>query len=134
MLQFCNTIGAVAEVFSITLVFPNLDDPDFPKALELARQSPDFREIGAGPAARYRASVRPFPEVLLPIEYDDHETTRKVGDRGQVKYQQRKFFLGNAFAGLRVALRHSSTDGLLDVYLCHQWVGSIDLKQPPLDH
>src|SRR5204862_7953927 len=55
MLQFCNTIVAVAEVFSITLVFPDLDDPDFPKALELARQSRDFREIGAGPAARYRA-------------------------------------------------------------------------------
>ena len=55
MLQFCNTIGAVAEVFSITLVFPTLDDPEFPKALELARQSPDFHEIGAGPDARYRA-------------------------------------------------------------------------------
>src|SRR5581483_12412290 len=55
MLQFCNTIVSVAEVFSITLVFPELDDPDFPKALELARQSSDFREIGAGPLARYRA-------------------------------------------------------------------------------
>lgn len=86
------------------------------------------------PATRYRASMRPFPEVLLPIEYDDHEITRKVGDRGQVKYQQRKFFIGNPFAGLRVALRHTSTDGLLDVYLCHQRIGSIDLKQPTADH
>ena len=48
-------MGAVAEVFSITLVFPTLDDPEFPKALELARRSPDFREIGAGPDVRYRA-------------------------------------------------------------------------------
>jgi len=55
MLQFCNTIVPVAEVFSITLVFPNLDDPDFPKALELARQSSEFHEVGAGPLARYRA-------------------------------------------------------------------------------
>ncbi len=86
------------------------------------------------PAARYRASVRPFSEALLPIEYDDHEIIRKVGKRGQVKYQQRKFFLGTAFAGLWVAVRPTSTDGLLDVYLCHQWVGSIDLKLPPLDH
>jgi transposase InsO family protein len=86
------------------------------------------------PATRYHASVRPFPEALLPIEYDDHEITRKVGDRGQVKYQQRKFFIGNPFAGLRVALRHTSTDGLLDVYLCHQRVASIDLKQPNADH
>jgi len=45
----------VTEVFSITLVFPALDDPDFPKALELARQSPDFREMSDGPLARYRA-------------------------------------------------------------------------------
>jgi transposase InsO family protein len=83
------------------------------------------------PAARYQASARPFPEVLLPIEYDDNEITRKVGDRGQVKYQQRKFFLGNAFAGLRVALRPTSNDALLDVYLCHQWIGLIDLKLTP---
>lgn len=86
------------------------------------------------PASRYCVSVRPFPEALLPIEYDAHEITRKVGDRGQVKYQQRKFFIGNPFAGLRVALRHTSTDGLLDVYLCHQRLGSIDLKQPNADH
>jgi hypothetical protein len=55
MLQFCNTIVAVAEVFSITLVFPDLDDPDFPKALELARRCSDFRELTAGSTARYRA-------------------------------------------------------------------------------
>src|SRR5256885_16848301 len=58
MLQFCNTIVSVAEVFSITLIFPNLDDPDFPRALELARQSAEFHEIGAGSAARYRARFR----------------------------------------------------------------------------
>ena len=48
----------MTEVFSITLVFPNLDDPDFPKALELARQSSDFRQIAAGNVARYRARFR----------------------------------------------------------------------------
>ena len=41
--------------FSITLVFAHLDLPDFPRALELARQSPGFRETGTGPRARYRA-------------------------------------------------------------------------------
>ena len=56
MLQFCNTIGAVAEVFSITLVFPALDDPAFPGALDLARQSSDFRDAGTGREARYRAT------------------------------------------------------------------------------
>jgi len=41
--------------FSITLVFTHLDLPDFPRALELARQSPGFRETGAGSQRRYRA-------------------------------------------------------------------------------
>jgi len=41
--------------FSITLVFPDLDLPDFDHALELARQSSEFRQTGEGVLARYRA-------------------------------------------------------------------------------
>ena len=84
MVQFCNTIVIVAQPkvrplerlwpyvdlpenvsveeeaapdrpFSITLVFAHLDAPDFPRALDIARQSPGFRETGAGAARRYRA-------------------------------------------------------------------------------
>jgi hypothetical protein len=47
--------GQEARPFSITLVFPRLDTPDFPRALELARASAEFREVGAGAALRYRA-------------------------------------------------------------------------------
>jgi transposase InsO family protein len=86
------------------------------------------------PASRYQTSVRPFPETLTTIEYDQHEIVRKVGLRGQIKYQKRKFFVGNAFARLHVALRPTITDGLFDIYLCHQRVGSIDIKQVPIDH
>ncbi|HEV2828268.1 MAG TPA: IS481 family transposase [Pyrinomonadaceae bacterium] len=88
----------------------------------------------AVPASRYRVSARSFPETLLPIEYDHHEIVRKVGKRGQVKYQNRKFFLGNAFAGLCIALRPTNTDGLLHVFFGHQRVGSINIKQVPMDH
>jgi hypothetical protein len=47
--------GAQARPFSISVVFPPLDVPDFPRALELARQSAEFRETGRGPSHRYRA-------------------------------------------------------------------------------
>ena len=47
--------GANPRPFSITLVFPALDGPDFPRALELARRSAEFRETGQGAAHRYRA-------------------------------------------------------------------------------
>jgi hypothetical protein len=47
--------GQEARPFSITLVFPALDVPEFARALELARASAEFREVGAGAARRYRA-------------------------------------------------------------------------------
>jgi hypothetical protein len=47
--------GAQQRPFSITLVFPVLDSPQFPKALELARASAEFRETGTGAQRRFRA-------------------------------------------------------------------------------
>jgi hypothetical protein len=47
--------GPTARPFSITLVFPDLSVPDFPRALELARASAEFRETGSGRSHRYRA-------------------------------------------------------------------------------
>lgn len=47
--------GSGRRPFSITLVFPALDIPDFALALELARTTSDFRETGSGDARRYRA-------------------------------------------------------------------------------
>jgi hypothetical protein len=47
--------GANPRPFSMTVVFPVLDVPDFPRALELARQSAEFRETGRGAPPRARA-------------------------------------------------------------------------------
>jgi hypothetical protein len=47
--------GSRPRPFSITLVFPRLDIPDFDRALDLARASAEFRETGSGAALRYRA-------------------------------------------------------------------------------
>lgn len=51
--------GARPRPFSITLVFPALEVPDFPRALDLARNSAEFRETGVGAAHRYRARFWP---------------------------------------------------------------------------
>jgi hypothetical protein len=47
--------GSKPRPFSITLVFPKLNLPEFELALQMARQSAEFRETGAGPLHRYRA-------------------------------------------------------------------------------
>ena len=47
--------GSRPRPFSITLVFPDLDVADFPRALDLARASAEFRETTGGGVRRYRA-------------------------------------------------------------------------------
>jgi hypothetical protein len=47
--------GSKPRPFSITLVFPTLEQPDFPRALELARASAEYRQTGSGEALRHRA-------------------------------------------------------------------------------
>jgi hypothetical protein len=50
--------GSTSRPFSITLVFPRLDVPEFDRALALAGASAEFRETGSGAAHRYRARFR----------------------------------------------------------------------------
>ena len=47
--------GTQPRPFSITLVFPAIEVPDFGRALEIARASAEFRETGTGAGLRYRA-------------------------------------------------------------------------------
>ncbi len=47
--------GAQQRPFSVTLSFPDLDVPQFARALTIARESAEFRETGTGPNHRYRA-------------------------------------------------------------------------------
>ncbi len=46
--------GSSGRPFSITLVFPVLEHPEFARALDLARGAAEFRETGTGEAHRYR--------------------------------------------------------------------------------
>ena len=41
--------------FSITLVFPPFDGPDYQRAVEKARASAEYRELGEGAGRRHRA-------------------------------------------------------------------------------
>ena len=47
--------GAQARPFSITLVFPTLEVPEFSRGLDLAHAAAEFRETGTGVGRRYRA-------------------------------------------------------------------------------
>ena len=81
------------------------------------------------PASRYRASVRAYPEVLLPFEYDS-ANVRTVGRRGCVSIRGVQHFVGVAFAGQRVALKPTTEDGVWNVYFCHERVATVNHRNP----
>lgn len=84
------------------------------------------------PATRYRMSVRPFPEHLPAVEYPADSIIRRVQKNGQIFWHHKGYFVGEAFQGLDVALRPTTTDGSYEVYFWHQQVAKLDLKEPPL--
>ena len=57
--------GRRSEPFSITIVFPYFDGPDCERAVVLARDAAEYREVGSGPALRHRAKFRPTDPCRL---------------------------------------------------------------------
>lgn len=48
-------LGAPPRPFSLTVVFPRFEGEAYARAVELARASSDYREMGEGPGFRHRA-------------------------------------------------------------------------------
>ena len=84
------------------------------------------------PASRYQPSRRPYPERLPTIEYGPADIVRNVRGYGHIKYRGREYHLGAAFAGLPVALRPTTHDGVFAVYFCQHKLGVLDLNDNKL--
>ena len=62
--------------FSITLVFPPFDGPDYQRAVEKARASAEYRELGEGADRRHRARffsndarrLKDLFELISPVQ------------------------------------------------------------------
>jgi transposase InsO family protein len=86
------------------------------------------------PASRYRASVRCYPEVLPPIEYDASDVVRSIRPNGQVSFYGSTYFVGQAFAGQNVAFRPTAEDGVWGVFFCHERIATVGRRDPSADH
>lgn len=82
----------------------------------------------AVPGSRYQPSPRAYPEAPPPIEYASGDVVRRVCAAGKISYHNRSFRVGRALVGQPVAIRPTRTDGLLEVFYCHQCVAKIDLR------
>lgn len=84
------------------------------------------------PASRYQPSRRRYPEQLPAIEYGPTDIVRKVRPYGHLKYAGREYHVGSAFAGLHVAMRHTTTDSVFAVFFCNHKIGKLDLRDNKL--
>jgi len=57
--------GRPPQPFSVSLDFPPFEGPGYAKALDLARASAEYREIGSGAGLRHRARFYPGQAVQL---------------------------------------------------------------------
>ena len=71
--------------FSITLVFPRFEGPNYARAVEIASQAAEHREIGTGTAFRHRARFFPADAMhlrdLFTLTSDQPETEVLIDDR-----------------------------------------------------
>lgn len=52
-------VGAAPLPFSLTIVFPAFEGENYARAVELAKASAEYREMGSGPGFRHRARFYP---------------------------------------------------------------------------
>ena len=62
--------GTPPRPLSVTLVFPVLDTLDYARAVELAKASAEYREVGSGSSFRHRARFWPSDAVKLRDLFD----------------------------------------------------------------
>jgi transposase InsO family protein len=82
------------------------------------------------PASRYRPSPRTYPETLAPIEYGPDDLVAQVRANGMLYVWKSDFYISQAFAKQRVALRPTLEDGIWEVYYCARRIALIDRRDP----
>jgi transposase InsO family protein len=84
----------------------------------------------AVPASRYRPSPRSWRPPATHFDYAPEAIVRKVKAKGEITFQDRCFYLGQAFRQYTIALLPTAQDGLYRVHFHAYPIGQIDLRVP----
>ena len=76
------------------------------------------------PAELYRPSRRRYPRSLPPLKYAGGLAVRQVRQNGEIKWQGRRRFIGEAFVGQPVGLKRLRR-GVWAVYFCTLLIGHL---------
>ncbi|MBH9576925.1 integrase core domain-containing protein, partial [Inhella proteolytica] len=81
------------------------------------------------PVGSYQPSPLPYRETPAPFEYPSTDEVVKVGWNGFIHFKGRRIRTSKALHRLSIGLRACvDTDGVHDVYFCHQRFMQIDLR------
>jgi putative transposase len=69
----------------------------------------------ATPASQYRASERPYPERLPPLEYPGHFLVKKITTGGTFRFRTRLLYLANAMVDQHIGLEETD-DGIWAIH------------------
>ena len=73
---------------------------------------------GQTPASIYRASPRPYPTRLPPIDYPGHYLVKRITSGGTFRFGRRLLFLATPLEGYDVGLDEVE-DGIWSIYFCN---------------
>lgn len=77
------------------------------------------------PASVYRASERPYPVRLRPVEYDASHTVRRVRHNGEIRWKGQLLYVSGVLAGEPIGLRQRD-ENRWDVYFSFCLLGTLD--------
>jgi putative transposase len=78
------------------------------------------------PAQIYRVSQRPYVGTPEEIAYEKEYLTRRVNNRGIVKFESLQLFISESLCGWHVGLKPTSAD-FFEVWFAQLYLGQIDL-------
>jgi hypothetical protein len=80
------------------------------------------------PSQRYQVSQRVYNPSLAPIEYQNGDLVRKVGQEGWLSFKGKDIRVSKALNGFSVALRASQRgEQAWDIYFSWAKIGQINL-------
>lgn len=83
---------------------------------------------GDAPFTRYRASPRPFPSRLPPLEYPSHFLVKRVTNAGTFRLKHKLLFLATPLKQLHVGLEEIE-DGIWSIYFGSVLLGRVDERE-----
>jgi len=82
------------------------------------------------PASVYKSSKKQLPARVLPYEHISGSELRKVGARGEIWWQGRRFFLSNALARRYVSI-FCESEGIYSVWFRNFFLGKTSFEMNP---